>query len=1166
MLNFRRLKQDFSSAILKEGRELYDKDLVSSVKIAHLDTNKVRFSARVQGNFENVYESEVEIDRQDSELIDSNCDCAYHYDCQHLVAVLLYIELHWDEMLVTFSKETDLEDCQDIDDEAKTELREEFKEAQTKEVARNAAIIQKESLEDYIEASRVLSTSPFFLPPEEVSCHRAEIAFILLGADDGYLDFYKHPPELQLALRLPNRSKPLHVPHIHEFLSAVRYTEPLFLGGRRYMFGPESFDDMTAALLAKVMDLARASDAPEKQAKSLTITLDGFGQLLAKSYGLALERLSLGGIVPSPSGPLEMPRLYTGSLEKPLLCSHLQASLCFVIECLEVPQPKLFLNPIIALDGQTIPIENVLLSECEHPGLIHQNTYYRFQPHIKRSHLRHLSLIRNMAVPEPLFGTFIENALPELCRFAEIKNRHLLEKFVTLPFAGKLKGRCDIHYLDGELEAYLFFRYDQLQIPAASASLEVEHLGMFLTEDGILARDLIAERQLIETLFEDFIFDADEGKFLTKSEKKIVEFMTEVVPRFKEHIEFQCPENLLDRFIYDKTSFSLSFKEGPQVHTYSAHLEVDGFLQGVKLDLLWDCLSSGRSYVELDLQKDLSGKKGRASPCATKAKKVLVLNLATLEPLVQIFDELGVSTLENQVLERPLWSLVSFQHDLFEGLPIQFSMTPGILSLQQQIMGQGQIEHSAIPKEVRATLRPYQTEGVHWLERLRTMHLNGILADDMGLGKTLQAIIAIAQHRRQNPDSRTLVICPTSLLYNWKEEFAKFYPKATTLVVDGVPTQRKKLLKTIEEYDIVITSYSLLQKDVDSYKKSSFGYMILDEAQYIKNSGTRNAKSVKMVPSMHRLVLTGTPIENSLEELWSLFDFLMPGLLSSYERFIDKYLRVPSSNQTNNLAALRKKIAPFVLRRMKEDVLADLPPITEIVYHCHLSETQQELYRSYAASAREELSKLVKKEGFDKVQIHVLATLTRLKQICCHPAIFAKENPSEGDSAKYEMFMDLLRSLIEGGHQTVVFSQYAKMLQIMREDLEQQGIRFSYLDGTSKNRLEMVKEFNEDRSIPVFLVSLKAGGTGLNLVGGDSVIHYDMWWNPAVEKQATDRVHRLGQDKPVSSYKLVTLNTIEEKILTLQKRKKGLVTQVISSDDDAISKLTWEEVLELLQT
>jgi SNF2 family DNA or RNA helicase len=537
-----------------------------------------------------------------------------------------------------------------------------------------------------------------------------------------------------------------------------------------------------------------------------------------------------------------------------------------------------------------------------------------------------------------------------------------------------------------------------------------------------------------------------------------------------------------------------------------------------------------------------------------------------LAPIVQIFDELGIETISSQVKERPLWSLVSVSPDHFSELLTSFSMTDRLKEIRGQILGNAPFEASPVPAAVNATLRSYQLEGVNWLERLRSMHLNGVLADDMGLGKTLQAIIALTQHQLKHPSSQSIIVCPTSLIYNWKEEFNKFNPQLKVLPVDGTPQQRKKLLMDVKDFNIIITSYTLLQKDIDFYKTIFFSFAILDEAQHIKNRGTRNAKSAKMIHAAHRLILTGTPIENSLDELWSLFDFLMPGLLSSYERFVEKYIRHTSEEHGKAMELLRSKVSPFILRRMKKDVLSDLPPVSEIIYHCHLSETQEKLYRSYAESAREELSRLVNKEGFDRVQIHVLATLTRLKQICCHPAIFAKEKVESGDSAKYDMLIDLVQTLIEGKHKTVIFSQYTRMLQIMKEDLLQMGVRFSYLDGLSKDRLQIVNEFNQDESISIFLVSLKAGGTGLNLVGADTVILYDMWWNPALESQATDRVHRIGQKSSVSSYKLVTLNTIEEKILELQNRKRGLVKKIVSSDEDAISKLTWEEVLELLKT
>ncbi len=495
---------------------------------------------------------------------------------------------------------------------------------------------------------------------------------------------------------------------------------------------------------------------------------------------------------------------------------------------------------------------------------------------------------------------------------------------------------------------------------------------------------------------------------------------------------------------------------------------------------------------------------------------------------------------------------------------MKFNISDRLKEIRSQMLGEKTLTFSPVPSEIRATLRPYQIEGVNYLERIRNMYLGGILADDMGLGKTLQTIVTLAQSKKE-AKAPSIIICPTSLLYNWKEEFHKFNPTFNTLVVDGVPNHRKKLISEIKDYDAIITSYSLLQKDIELYEDTVFHYSILDEAQHIKNRSTRNAKSVKMLKSNYKLILSGTPIENSLDELWSLFDYLMPNFLNTYDRFLERYVRQKNEDLKKSLQYLKKKVAPFILRRMKIDVLDDLPPISEIVYHSRLSKSQKELYNSYATSAKDELTKLVERDGFDKVQIHVLATLTRLKQICCHPAIFATAEGETGDSSKFDLLLELLDTLINGGHKTVIFSQYTKMLTIMRNEFEANGIKYSYLDGASKNRMSIVKEFNEGDN-PIFLVSLKAGGTGLNLTGADTVIHYDMWWNPAVENQATDRVHRMGQKQNVSVYKLVTLDTIEEKIVAMQKKKVGIVKNIVSTDEDVISKLTWEDVLDLLKT
>jgi len=1172
MLNFRKLKQDFSSTIIKNGKELYENSMVVSAKIISMGTETVKISGKVLGNFNNAYECEIEIGRLESEVLDSNCDCPYNYDCQHLTAMLFYLHDHFDKIVVEYSKEANFKEEDNIDDEGKKQLIETFKQSEGKQQKLDGKNFQREVLEEYNQASKIFWSSPFFLPKEQIVEDRAELAIVFDLQPQQSLN-YNNAIEFHLALRLPNRSKPLHIPNIREFLEPIRYQEPLYLGGKRFFFSPRSFNEEGSELLCIIIDHVRYKhsnpDENDYNPRIAEIGNDAFGSILSQAHNWITMPSTTSECSSSPPTPhIPMPYIYDKNLENPLRFSPSPVGLHFELQLFQIPAQKILLKPLIALNNHTkIAPEEAHLFECANPGIIYKNTYYPFQQHIKRMHLQNLPTIRDMTIPEPLFGTFVENALPELQRFAKVSNLKLLNKFITIPFAGPLEARCDINYINNELEASLCFIYDNIEIHASQMHLTNKDITSFVTEHGILARDLAEERDIINNLFQDFTFEQKDGVYVTKSDKKVVEFMTEIIPRNQYRIEFHCPENLLEQFIYDDTSFTLSLTESEHINSYTINLDIQGDLSGVRIEQLWECLSSNKTYINLTRPRK-QGKNNTGAEIPHTPQKILVLDLEKLRPIIELFDEIGIKRLGPIKQEHPLWSLVTIDPSHVETLPIDFTITDTLIEMREQMLGIKPITVSKIPKQINAVLRNYQKEGIHWLERLRNMHLNGILADDMGLGKTLQAIVAITQKKRDCPGSLSLVICPTSLTYNWKEEFSKFNKDIRAVVIDGTPEQRKKIMTQSKDYDVVITSYGLLQKDIEEYKKINFSYAILDEAQHIKNPETRNAKSVKMISADHRLILTGTPIENSIEELWSLFDFLMPGLFGSHNRFVERYLRqaTPSDKKNTKLETLRKKVSPFMIRRMKKDVLSDLPPISEIVYHCQLSDTQRELYNSYANSAREELCKLVDKDGFRKVQIHILATLTRLKQICCHPAIFAKENVEKGDSAKYDMLFELFGSLIEGNHKTVVFSQYTRMLNIIKEDLKQRGIRFAYLDGSTKNRLDVVNKFNDDKTIPIFLVSLKAGGSGLNLVGADTVIHYDMWWNPAVENQATDRVHRIGQKNMVSSYKLVTLGTIEEKIVQLQNSKKELVKQIVSSDDETIAKLTWKEVLGLLQT
>ncbi|MGL5379240.1 DEAD/DEAH box helicase, partial [Clostridium sp.] len=459
-----------------------------------------------------------------------------------------------------------------------------------------------------------------------------------------------------------------------------------------------------------------------------------------------------------------------------------------------------------------------------------------------------------------------------------------------------------------------------------------------------------------------------------------------------------------------------------------------------------------------------------------------------------------------------------------------------------------------------ATLREYQKYGVNWLNTLDYLGFGGILADEMGLGKTLQIISFLANKK----ESGALIIAPTSLIYNWQNEFKKFAPSLSVKVINGTKDQRALMLNDIKESDIVITTYNLLKRDLDFYKDRTFNYCILDEAQYIKNSSSINAKAVKEIKSLNRFALTGTPIENSLMELWSIFDFIMPGFLYDEKRFSVRYHKKLNESK-EVLSEVQKLISPFILRRYKKDVLKELPEKIEKQLFVSLPIEQQKVYATYANYAKDIISKKVKDDEFKTSKIEILSYITRLRQLCIDPSIVMEDYNNE--NGKIEALIEILNNSIEEGHKVLIFSQFTSVLKNLITRLRNEDISNYYLDGSipSEKRLAMVQSFNNDDT-SVFLISLKAGGTGLNLTSADIVIHLDPWWNPAVEDQASDRAHRLGQKNVVEVIKLIAKDTIEEKVMHLQNKKRTLTSSLINSEDESfkdISSLSEEDIIEL---
>ena len=566
-----------------------------------------------------------------------------------------------------------------------------------------------------------------------------------------------------------------------------------------------------------------------------------------------------------------------------------------------------------------------------------------------------------------------------------------------------------------------------------------------------------------------------------------------------------------------------------------------------------------------------------------KNGEFLQLSGGGLQALDSLTEDLGLTKSEFQAREAKIPAYRAFYLDSLSG--------DGRMKLFQRDEAYGMMVRDlktaqsvsyAVPAVLEKTLREYQKIGYTWMRTLARYHFGGILADDMGLGKTLQVIALLTAFYQEKTEQKaagnegsgselplpSLIVCPASLVYNWGQEFARFSPGIRVLLIAGTAKERQEQLEeqmrmeASEGAQVIITSYDLLKRDRAAYLGRTFEYEIIDEAQVIKNAKTQGAKAVKEISANARFALTGTPVENRLSELWSIFDFLMPGFLYSYRKFRERYeLPIVKNQDPEALTALRRMTGPFVLRRLKKDVLRELPGKEERIVYSAASGRQQKLYTASALKLKEALAGGAW-SGNGKLE--VLSQLMRLRQICCDPALCFEDYT--GESAKLETCVSLIASASAAGHKILLFSQFASMLERIRERLLQEGISSHLLVGATpkEERSRMVQAFASDE-VPVFLISLKAGGTGLNLTAADIVIHYDPWWNVAAQNQATDRAYRIGQEKPVTVYKLILKDTIEENLLKLQNAKLALAAQVVSEGMVSLGDLSQNELMELFE-
>ncbi len=737
-------------------------------------------------------------------------------------------------------------------------------------------------------------------------------------------------------------------------------------------------------------------------------------------------------------------------------------------------------------------------------------------------------LTREIVLPAEHAISFVSRELPGLQKFFEFEMPEWAvpetpAQPTALRFLLQLEG--SLNHLTAKLSA----RYGIHVVTLASTPARTQH-----------ARDGAAEKAAIERLQVSGFSGPDaQGVLVLKGEPRILSFFARDLPAWERDAEVEIGERFghvtanvervqprMEVRSSGENWFELQFELGTGSGDRFSAAEIQRLLQ------------SGQSHVR------------RANG------KVAVFDPAILDEFQQVLQDCdpqqrqpGLYRIEQR--HASYIQAMATEHGTPLKAPNQWITfaTAGrnLESLQQVPLG-----------SLEDVLRPYQKQGVYWMNFLARNGLGGILADEMGLGKTVQTLAFLREL-----GGRALIVCPSSLTFNWAREAARFTPDRKVLLIEG--TDRQGLIRRdLPTADLAITSYPLLRRDVDFYRDADFTTVVLDEAQHIKNPDSQNAQAACSVRARHRFALTGTPVENSVRDLWSLMHFLMPGYLGSRQDFKDRFERSISEAPTGpEQQRLVKRIRPFVLRRTKKAVITELPDKIEQVSYCEMSQSQRELYTELLGTARRQISELSGDKDQKKARMVMLTALLRLRQICCDPRLVGTEMAEE-DSAKLELLNELLEETVDGGHRVLIFSQFVGMLHLLRDRLIAAGIDYCYLDGSTKDRTAQVDRF-QTGTVPVFLISLKAGGTGLNLTAADTVIIYEPWWNPAVEAQAADRAHRIGQLKVVTTYRLITRNSVEEKILSLQQRKQEVTDATIESEEPMMTGLTLRDIESLLE-
>lgn len=786
----------------------------------------------------------------------------------------------------------------------------------------------------------------------------------------------------------------------------------------------------------------------------------------------------------------------------------------------------------------------IIIDGKKYTYIIMDEFIYRAKKNIKNTTFKLLEIYKKNYIDEIKFNT---RQLPDFFALIEPK---IKDNLVINIDKEEIK-----EYIPEELGIKIFLDYNESNYITAELKFcygDTEFNPIDENKNLKIARNAIKETECLNQLRKTgFMLDGQNKRFILVSDEAIYNFLTEDIELYMQKFEVMVTDNFKSKKIKEPRIGNIGVKIENNLLVINLENinydknEIKEILQRYALKKKYYRLKDG-SFIDLESNENI-------------------------EFLNNLESGLGISyeDIENGTISLPIYRSMYMEKILNNLDKSKIKKEESYVDFIKDTSKEKENTTLTLPKSLKGDLREYQKNGFQWLQMLEKYELGGILADDMGLGKTIQVITLILKYKEEQKEKLpSIVIAPSSLTLNWKNEIQKFAPTLETIVINGSLEQRKKKIKDIKKYDLIITSYDLLKRDLELYEKEdiTFKYAIADEAQYIKNSNTQNAKALKSIKAETRYALTGTPIENSLAELWSIFDYIMPGYLFKYKKFKQLYeVPIVKDNDMYSMKKLKMLIEPFILRRTKKEVLTELPEKTITILNNEMEDEQQKIYLSYLAKAKQEAMQEIEINGVEKSHIKILALLTRLRQICCHPSLFLEDYNQ--DSSKLKQCIEIIKDGIEAGHKILLFSGYTSMFDIIEKELLKEDINYYKLTGKTNvnERVELVEDFNQNENVKVFLISLKAGGTGLNLTGADMVIHYDPWWNISAENQATDRAYRIGQKNNVQVYKLITKNSIEEKIYELQEKKSKLIDNVLNTETTFINKLSKDEIMKLFE-